>query len=100
MWGNRCLHFIERQRVEGLFRTHVEAVVDRNLVVLVGKVISVDIVDSFVSGGGISSRGHSEKCFSWCDRREERKTQVGWGDLESECIPRLFIHGQNYATAN
>ena len=94
MWGNRALHFIERLRVEGLFRTHVEATVDRNLVVLIGKIISVDIVERLVIKGGISSRGHSEKCVSWCDRGEGRKTQVGWGDLENECIPRLFIHGQ------
>jgi hypothetical protein len=73
MLKRRCLHLIERQRVEGLFRAHVEAIItDRSLVVLVDKVISLDIVDGHGSGG-ISSRGHSEKFDAWCDGREERK---------------------------
>ena len=79
----------------GPFRAHVVA--DRDLVVLVDKVISMDIVERHGSGG-TSCRGHGEKVVSWCGGREERKTQVGWGDLEGECVPRLFIHGQNYAT--
>jgi len=58
----------------------------------------MDIVERHGSGG-TSCRGHGEKVVLWCGGREERKTQVGWGDLEGECVPRLFIHGQNYATA-
>ena len=26
--------------------------------------------------------------------------QVGWGDVGSESVPRLFIHGLNYAPAS
>jgi hypothetical protein len=68
--------------VEGLFRAHVEAVGDRNLVVLVDKVIAVDVVEGHGSGGIDCS--HSEKFDSLYNGREERKTQVGWDDLKSE----------------
>ena len=75
----RCLHLIDRQRVDGPFRAHVDAVVaSRNLVVLVDILISLDIVERHGSGG-ISNRGHSEKFVSWCVGRVKRKTQVGSG---------------------
>lgn len=64
----RCQDLIERQRIEGLFfRGYVDAVVDRNLVVLVDEVIAVDTVDGYGSGGIYGSRSHSAKLLSWCD---------------------------------
>ena len=77
VWEIRCQHPIERRRVEGLFRAHVGAVVDRNFVVLVEELIASDIVGGW-SGGIYCSSSHGKKFVSWCDGREEWKTQVGW----------------------
>ena len=46
---SRCLHLSKGRSIVGVFRAHVEAVVDRNLVVLVDKIIAADIVGGYGS---------------------------------------------------
>lgn len=87
--GNGCLHL----RVNGLLEADVEEVIARNLVVRVEGVIALDVVAGHGSGGRIYGHGHSEKFNPWCDG-DGRKTQVDWGDLESDSIPRYLTVGK------
>jgi len=54
----RCQHPVERRRIEGLFRAHVGASVDRNLVVLVEELIAFVIVEGCGSGWIYCSGSH------------------------------------------
>jgi hypothetical protein len=78
---SRCLHLIERQRIEikRLFRAHVEAVINRDFAVLVYEVIAVDTVDGHGSGGIDRSCGHSETFVWWCDGKRGEKDASGLG---------------------
>jgi len=88
--GNGCLHL----GVKGLLEAHVEEAIARNLEVPVDEAIALDVIAGHGSRSVICSHRHSEEFNLWCDGREGRKTQMGWGDLESDRIPRYLTMGR------